>query len=98
MPRCGSRARAWTRTWKAQIGAAVFGDEAREFATDADRILPGDGDTALSPIVGRLKSIGYTGHVSVELMNPRVYQVPPRSFGEIAMTALRLVLGQAKME
>jgi sugar phosphate isomerase/epimerase len=73
-------------------------DTPREFATDADRILPGDGDLALSPIVARLKSIGYVGHVAVELMNPRVFQVPPRSFGEIAMTALRVALGQASMD
>jgi len=29
-------------------------------------------------------------------MNPRVFLIPARSFGEIAMTALRKVLGQAK--
>lgn len=73
-------------------------DTIREFAADADRILPGDGDVALGSIVERLRSIGYSRHVSVELMNPRVFQVPSRSFGEIAMTSLRKVLGQASME
>jgi 4-hydroxyphenylpyruvate dioxygenase len=73
-------------------------DTLREFAADRDRILPGEGDIALAPIVERLISIGYSRHVAVELMNPRLFQVPPRSFGEIAMTSLRLVLGQAKME
>ena len=64
-------------------------DVPREFATDADRILPGDGDIPLLPIVDRLRQIGYEGAVSVELMNPRIWQIPPRQFGEIALTSLR---------
>lgn len=71
---------------------------ARELATDGDRILPGDGDFVIAPIVERLKEIDYRGYVSVELMNPQIWQIPPRSFGEIAMTALRKVLGQARMD
>jgi 4-hydroxyphenylpyruvate dioxygenase len=71
---------------------------ARELATDGDRVLPGDGDIALAPIIDRLREINYPGYVSVELMNPQIWQVPPLSFGEIAITALRKVLGQAQME
>jgi 4-hydroxyphenylpyruvate dioxygenase len=70
----------------------------RELASDADRILPGDGDFQLEPIVARLRQIGYDGYVSVELMNPQIWRVPPRQFGEVAMTALRKVLGQASMD
>ena len=69
----------------------------REFAADADRVLPGDGDFYLTPILERLREINYAGHVSIELMNPQIWQIPPRSFGEIAMTALRKQLGQASM-
>ena len=72
-------------------------DTARELAADSDRILPGDGDIPLAPIVDRLREIQYGGCVSVELMNPQIWQIPPRQFGEIAMTALRGVLGQAGM-
>ncbi|MGE0607417.1 MAG: sugar phosphate isomerase/epimerase family protein [Pirellulales bacterium] len=71
--------------------------QARELATDADRILPGDGDFQLQPIVAQLQAIGYRGHVSVELMNPQIWRIPPRQFGEIAITALRRLLGQASM-
>ncbi len=71
---------------------------ARELATDGDRVLPGDGDIVLLPIVERLHQINYAGHVAVELMNPQIWRIPPRSFGEIAMTALRKVLGHASME
>jgi sugar phosphate isomerase/epimerase len=69
----------------------------RELATDADRVLPGEGDFQLEPIVERLRAIGYAGYVSVELMNPQIWRIPPLQFGEVAMTALRKVLGQASM-
>ncbi len=47
----------------------------RELATDADRILPGEGDFQLRPIVEQLRSIGYDGWVSLELLNPTVWQL-----------------------
>ena len=72
-------------------------DVPRELATDGDRILPGDGDLPLTMIVERLREIGYAGPVSVELMNPHLWQVPARQFGEIALTALRRLLGMASM-
>jgi 4-hydroxyphenylpyruvate dioxygenase len=70
----------------------------RELATDADRVLPGDGDIQLEPIVAHLRSIGYQGCVSIELMNPQIWRIPPLQFGEVGMTALRKVLGLASME
>jgi 2-keto-myo-inositol isomerase len=69
----------------------------REFASDADRILPGDGEFQLQPIIDTLRAIGYDGYISLELMNPQIWQVPARQFGEIGMTALRKLLGQARM-
>lgn len=70
---------------------------ARELATDSDRILPGDGDFQLAPIVDCLRQMSYEGCVSIELHNPQIWQIPPRQLGEIGMTALRKVLGQASM-
>ena len=52
----------------------------------------------LEPIVDCLRHIGYDGAVSVELMNPQMWQIPALQFGEIAMTALRKVLGLASMD
>lgn len=69
----------------------------REFAADADRILPGDGDFQLRPVLDAVRTIGYEGYISVELMNPQIWRVPARQFGEIGMTALRRLLGQASM-
>lgn len=71
-------------------------DTPREFAGDSDRILPGEGDLPLETIVDSLRAMRYEGHVSVELMNPQIWRVPPRQFGEIGITALRKVLGQAE--
>ncbi|MCA9186450.1 MAG: sugar phosphate isomerase/epimerase family protein [Pirellulaceae bacterium] len=68
----------------------------REFAVDADRVMPGEGDIGVSELVRRLREIEYGGTVSLELMNPQIWQVPPRQFGEIGMTALRKILGQAE--
>ena len=73
-------------------------DVPREMASDADRILPGEGSSPPQELITRLAEIGYSGGVSVELMNPALWRVPPRQFGEIAMTALRRVLGQATMD
>lgn len=71
---------------------------ARELATDSHRILPGDGDLPIAGLVEHLRALGYAGTVSIELMNPEIWQVPPRQFGEIAMTSLRRTLGLASME
>ncbi len=66
----------------------------RELATDSDRVLPGDGDFALPPILDYLRSIGYAGFVSVELMNPNLWRLDPVQVSEVAITALRKLLGQ----
>jgi 2-keto-myo-inositol isomerase len=68
---------------------------ARELATDADRVLPGDGDFDWPAIVGHLRAIGYQGCVSVELMNPQIWCIGARQFGEIGMSALARVLAAA---
>lgn len=72
-------------------------DVPREMASDAERILPGEGSSSPQPLLARLADIGYGGAVSVELLNPALWHVPPRQFGEVAMTALRRLLGQADM-
>jgi 4-hydroxyphenylpyruvate dioxygenase len=70
-------------------------DTPRELARDSHRILPGDGDIALAPLIDHLHRIDYRGCVSLELLNPQLWQVPALQLGEIGMTALRKVLGQA---
>jgi sugar phosphate isomerase/epimerase len=70
----------------------------RELATDADRVLPGDGDFQLGPIVERLRAIGYDGWVSLELMNPTLWKAKPVQVAEIGITALRRLLGLASQQ
>ncbi len=64
-----------------------------ELASDADRILPGDGDFPLAKIFARFREIGYAGFVSLELLNPIFWRTPPQQVGEIGLTALRVALG-----
>jgi sugar phosphate isomerase/epimerase len=68
-------------------------DTPRELARDSARILPGDGDINLAAIVEHLRRIDYRGPVSLEVMNPQLWQIPPLQMGEIGLTALRKVLG-----
>ncbi len=87
---------AWlTRENLFHVQLCDVADRPRELAADADRILPGEGDFPLAPLVNHLRSIGYDGCVSLELLNPRFWPIAPQQFGEIGLTALRMALGQA---
>jgi 2-keto-myo-inositol isomerase len=66
----------------------------REFATDGDRILPGDGDFQLAPILDFLRRLDYRDWISVELMNPSLWQANPQQVVEIGITALRKLLAR----
>lgn len=66
----------------------------REWAGDADRILPGEGDWRLGPIVSRLNELGYDGYVSLETMNPVLWQSRPRQVAEFGLAALNRLLGR----
>jgi sugar phosphate isomerase/epimerase len=68
-------------------------DRPRELATDADRILPGDGDFPLPQLFARFREIGYGGYISLELFNPMFWTTSPQQVGEIGLTALRVALG-----
>jgi 4-hydroxyphenylpyruvate dioxygenase len=66
----------------------------RELMTDGDRVLPGEGDFRLAPLVQRLRQVGYAGAVSVELMNPTVWRCKPSQVAELALAAVgRLLAG-----
>jgi 2-keto-myo-inositol isomerase len=65
----------------------------REVAADSDRVLPGDGSFALAPIMNELRRVGYDGWVSLELMNPTLWNTRPASVVELGMRALERLLG-----
>src|SRR5436305_8608319 len=64
----------------------------RELATDAQRILPGDGDFQLDAMFHQLRAIGYDGWVSLELMNPTFWQVRGTQVAEIGLSSLQRLL------
>jgi 2-keto-myo-inositol isomerase len=65
----------------------------REFAADADRILPGDGELELDGVRRRLEDIGYNGWVSLEAMNPVLWRMKPAQVAATALQALERWLG-----
>ena len=67
----------------------------RELASDADRVLPGDGDFQLDAILKQLHRTGYDGWVSLELLNPTLWQVKPAQLAELGLAALRRLLEEA---
>jgi 2-keto-myo-inositol isomerase len=79
----------------AHVQIADLAGIAREIATDSDRVLPGDGDFQLQPILDFLRQLGYQGWVSLELMNPTLWRANPKQVVEVAYTSLRKALGQA---
>jgi 2-keto-myo-inositol isomerase len=64
----------------------------RELATDADRVLPGDGDFQLDRLLTQIRALGYDGWVSLELFNPVLWQLAPARVAELGFAALRRVL------
>jgi 4-hydroxyphenylpyruvate dioxygenase len=84
-----------TRDNLAHVQLCDLAGTPRELAGDADRVLPGDGDFHLSPIVERLRQIGYDGWVSLELFNPTLWKANPVQVAEVGITALRKLLGLA---
>jgi len=68
----------------------------RELAGDGDRILPGEGDFQLGPIVDHFERIGYEGHVSLEVLNPHLWQVSADRVADLGYQALCRVLSRGK--
>ena len=65
----------------------------RELAGDADRIFPGEGDFQIGPILDHLASIGYDGHVSLEVLNPQLWDIPPDRVADAGRQAMNRLLG-----
>jgi 2-keto-myo-inositol isomerase len=66
----------------------------RELAGDADRILPGEGDFQIEPILDHLASIGYNGYVSLEVLNPQLWAIPADRVADAGRQAMDRLLGR----
>lgn len=64
----------------------------RELMTDSERVLPGEGDFHLGPVVRRLREVEYAGAVSAEVMNPVLWKAKPAQVGELALAAVQRLL------
>lgn len=67
-------------------------DVPRELARDADRILPGDGDIHLAALIKHLQQINYRGCISLETLNPKLWQIPPLQLADAGLAAIRRIL------
>jgi len=56
--------------------------------------LPGEGDFQIDPILDHVGRIGYDGHVSLEVLNPQLWQVPADRVADLGHQAVCRVLGQ----
>jgi len=64
----------------------------RELMSDADRVMPGDGDFQFAPVLDTLRRTGYDGYVSLELVNPVLWQMKLAQVAELGLMALRRVV------
>ena len=65
----------------------------RELAGDGDRILPGEGDFQIGPVLDQVGRAGYRGYVSLEVLNPQLWQIPADRVADVGFQALGRVLG-----
>jgi sugar phosphate isomerase/epimerase len=90
-----SKAEDLARLTRQNLAHVQFSDVAgvpREFMTDSDRVLPGDGDFRFHPIVETLRRIGYAGYISLEVINPTLWQMKLTQVAELGLMALRRVV------
>jgi len=65
---------------------------AREKQTDADRVYPGDGILPLSEMVQILRDVGYSGHISLELFNPKYWAQNPKKVVHEGLDKMKAIL------
>lgn len=68
----------------------------RELMTDADRVLPGEGDFHIAPLFDRLRQINYQRAISVELFNPTIWQCKPSQVAELALASLQRLVSERR--
>jgi 2-keto-myo-inositol isomerase len=63
----------------------------REKITDADRVYPGDGIAPLKEVFATLRSMNYTGYVSLELFNRDYWKLDPHEVAKIGLAKTKAV-------
>lgn len=67
----------------------------RAHIDDAHRVYPGDGVAPLGDLLRTLRSIGFTGVLSVELFNPEYWQQPAEQVAKAAIDKTRALVRKA---
>lgn len=70
-------------------------DPPRERTTDADRVYPGDGVAPLGTLLRDLRDIGFGGPISLELFNPRYYEMDPFEVAKTGLERMRAAVRSA---
>ena len=68
----------------------------RDAITDKDRVYPGDGVAPMVDILQTLHNIGFDGHLSIELFNPKYWSQDPHEVARTALTKLKALTAQVK--
>jgi len=78
----------------AHVQMADMAGVPRELAGDGDRIFPGDGDFRFGPILERFGALGYEGWLSLELLNPTLWQAKAAQVAQVGLNSLKRILSQ----
>jgi sugar phosphate isomerase/epimerase len=61
----------------------------RNTITDADRVYPGDGIAPLKEVFATLRTMGYTGYLSLELFNRGYWKQDPHEVAKTGLTKMK---------
>ncbi len=75
-----------------------YPDIAPETVTDADRVYPGNGIAPLGEIFRTLRTIGFTGTLSLELFNADYYRQDAKTVAKMGLAKMRQAVQQADLE
>jgi sugar phosphate isomerase/epimerase len=78
----------------AHVQMADLAGVPRELASDADRIFPGDGDFRFGLILERFSALGYDGWMSLELLNPTLWQAKAAQVAQVGLNSLKRILSE----
>ena len=68
----------------------------REEVGDADRVYPGDGDAPLDTILQTLRSIGFSGALSLELFNRTYWEQDPLTVARTGLEKMKAAVARSE--
>lgn len=101
MARCGDGGRSFEDMDAKEIFAVQVSDvpdapPPPPGSPPTDRLVPGEGVVRWDEFLGLLKEKGYSGYVSYEAPNPKLWARPPLEYAREAATAIRRLLARVE--